>query len=203
MDDQRLLDDRADAHARIERRVRILEDDLHVAAGAAAAPRARTPARRDRRTAISPEVGSISRRMQRPVVVLPLPDSPTRPNVSPRSIVKLTSLTARTVGRPCRRGRCGWRSPSRGAARRAAASGALLVAHLWIDRAAVQIAAGRVSGAPMPIRIARQCGIDPRPGDRVADLVPGGATSHGSNRFGQRGANAQPGGSWPSGGTVP
>ena len=31
----------------------------------------------------SPDVGSISRRMQRPVVVLPLPDSPTRPNVSP------------------------------------------------------------------------------------------------------------------------
>ena len=31
----------------------------------------------------SPEVGSISRRMQRPVVVLPLPDSPTRPKVSP------------------------------------------------------------------------------------------------------------------------
>ena len=31
----------------------------------------------------SPEVGSISRRMHRPVVVLPLPDSPTRPKISP------------------------------------------------------------------------------------------------------------------------
>ena len=31
----------------------------------------------------SPDVGSISRSRQRPVVVLPDPDSPTRPNVSP------------------------------------------------------------------------------------------------------------------------
>ena len=37
--------------------------------------------------------------MQRPVVVLPLPDSPTRPNVSPSSIEKLTSSTARTTVR--------------------------------------------------------------------------------------------------------
>ena len=34
--------------------------------------------------------------MQRPVVVLPQPDSPTRPSVSPRRIVKLTPSTART-----------------------------------------------------------------------------------------------------------
>ena len=45
----------------------------------------------------SPDVGSMSRRMQRPVVVLPLPDSPTSPNVSPSSIVKLTPSTARTI----------------------------------------------------------------------------------------------------------
>ncbi len=45
----------------------------------------------------SPEVGSISRSMQRPVVLLPLPDSPTSPNVSPSSIVKLTSSTALTT----------------------------------------------------------------------------------------------------------
>src|SRR6266545_3718532 len=45
----------------------------------------------------SPDEGSISRRMHRPVVLLPLPDSPTRPNISPSSIVKLTSSTARTT----------------------------------------------------------------------------------------------------------
>ena len=35
--------------------------------------------------------------MQRPVVVLPQPDSPTSPSVSPRRIVKLTPSTARTT----------------------------------------------------------------------------------------------------------
>ena len=34
--------------------------------------------------------------MHRAIVDLPLPDSPTRPNVSPRSIEKLTPSTART-----------------------------------------------------------------------------------------------------------
>ena len=32
VDHQRLADDRADRHARVERGVRVLEDDLHVAA---------------------------------------------------------------------------------------------------------------------------------------------------------------------------
>ena len=96
VDDERLLDDVADAHARIERRVRILKDDLHVA------PRRAHPARENAEHVLAAEqhlaeVGSISRRMQRPVVLLPLPDSPTRPNISPSSIVKLTSSTALTT----------------------------------------------------------------------------------------------------------
>ena len=44
-----------------------------------------------------PLVGRSSWRTQRPVVVLPQPDSPTRPSVSPRRIVKLTPSTARTT----------------------------------------------------------------------------------------------------------
>ena len=48
------------------------------------------------RNRTAPDDGSISRRMQRPVVVLPLPDSPTRPKVSPSSMLKLTSSTAVT-----------------------------------------------------------------------------------------------------------
>ena len=52
----------------------------------------------------SPEVGSIRRRMQRPVVLLPQPDSPTRPSVSPATRSKLTPLTACT---PRPRGRTG------------------------------------------------------------------------------------------------
>ena len=49
------------------------------------------------RNRISPLVGDIARRMQRAVVVLPQPDSPTRPSVSPSRIVKLTSSTAATA----------------------------------------------------------------------------------------------------------
>src|SRR6267142_1309367 len=44
----------------------------------------------------SPEVGSISRRIVRPVVDLPQPDSPTRPSVSPGRMSKETSSTACT-----------------------------------------------------------------------------------------------------------
>ncbi len=43
-----------------------------------------------------PPVGFCSCKMARPVVVLPDPDSPTRPNVSPGATVKLTSVTAWT-----------------------------------------------------------------------------------------------------------
>ena len=43
---------------------------------------------------ISPEVGSISRSTQRPVVDLPQPDSPTSPSVSPRSTANDTPSTA-------------------------------------------------------------------------------------------------------------
>src|SRR5215475_9922848 len=44
----------------------------------------------------SPEVGSMSRRIVRPVVDLPQPDSHTRPIVSPGCMVKDTSSTACT-----------------------------------------------------------------------------------------------------------
>ena len=45
----------------------------------------------------SPEVGSIIRRISRPVVDLPHPDSPTMPSVSPRYTEKLTPSTALTM----------------------------------------------------------------------------------------------------------
>src|ERR1700761_7336678 len=44
-----------------------------------------------------PEVGSTRRRMERPTVVLPEPDSPTRPIPSPGWMVNDTSSTALTV----------------------------------------------------------------------------------------------------------
>src|ERR1019366_10288120 len=62
-----------------------------------------------------PLVGSISRKMVRPTVDLPQPDSPTRPSVSPCAIEKLTPSTANTVpparcNRPLRIGKCFLRS---------------------------------------------------------------------------------------------
>src|SRR5207237_89453 len=44
-----------------------------------------------------PDVGSVKRRIARPKVVLPQPDSPTRPKVSRSRISKLTPSTARTT----------------------------------------------------------------------------------------------------------
>ena len=49
----------------------------------------------------SPAVGSISFSTERPIVLLPEPDSPTRPSTSPFAISKLTSSTARTGRSPC------------------------------------------------------------------------------------------------------
>ena len=96
VDGQRLADDRADRHARIERGERVLEDDLHVAAERAERSRRRAAVTLRPSNQISPAVGSISRRMQRPVVDLPEPDSPTSPSVSPLAMSKLTLSTACT-----------------------------------------------------------------------------------------------------------
>ncbi len=71
-----------------------------------------------------PDVGGSRRRMTLPSVVLPQPDSPTRPSVSPSVTVKLTPSTARTAPsllmpmRPPRISKCFTRSStaSRGAA---------------------------------------------------------------------------------------
>src|SRR3984893_14908904 len=61
---------------------------------------------------MSPEVGSISFMIIRPVVVLPQPDSPTSPTASPRPMSKLMPSTARTAAggplaqSPRRTGKC-------------------------------------------------------------------------------------------------
>src|SRR5262245_7826965 len=61
---------------------------------------------------MSPAVGVMSFMIIRPVVVLPQPDSPTSPTVSPRPISKLIPSTARTARagprpkRPWRTGKC-------------------------------------------------------------------------------------------------
>jgi hypothetical protein len=83
VDAQRLGDDVADGHARVERGERVLEDDLDVAARRAARQRGGVRCGRpSKRT--SPAVGAMQaqrRRCRR--CDLPQPDSPTRPSVSP------------------------------------------------------------------------------------------------------------------------
>ena len=81
MDDQRFLDDLPGAHPRIQRRIRILKDDLHVAAHL---PHARPRGGED---LFAPEPDFTRCRVDQPEDAaarrrLPLPDSPTRPNVS-------------------------------------------------------------------------------------------------------------------------
>ena len=80
---QRLADDRAGRHARIERRVRVLEDDLHALA---MRPELRARQRghvRRRRAAPAPPSARSGAGWSWPAVDLPQPDSPTRPSVSP------------------------------------------------------------------------------------------------------------------------
>ena len=101
---QRLGDDVADRHARIERGIRVLEDHLHAAAQRAAARASlqsttSLPSKRTRAGGAA-RADEISRR---PSVDLPQPDSPTRPSVSPRATVRARRRRRRA---PCRPGRC-------------------------------------------------------------------------------------------------
>jgi hypothetical protein len=97
----RLSDDVLDTQPWVEARIGILEHDLQPpAVGSQGALGQRsTPSKR-----IRPAEGSTSRKVQRPAVVLPEPDSPTRPTMVPRRTAKLTSSTAFTV--PPRVGKC-------------------------------------------------------------------------------------------------
>jgi hypothetical protein len=103
VDDQRLADDRADRHARIERGVRVLEDDLHVARQRAQLVLAGP----GDVLALEPDLarGRLDQAQDAAAgVLLPQPDSPTTPSVSPACRSKLTPLTACTAStsRPSR-----------------------------------------------------------------------------------------------------
>ena len=98
---ERLGEDVADRQARIERGQRILEDHLQIAADRESL-RVRHPrgvAGRARRSL--PAIGRTRFRISMIVVVLPQPDSPTSPSVSPSRMSKLMPSTACTV--PTRR----------------------------------------------------------------------------------------------------
>ncbi len=83
--------------ARVEAVGRVLEDDLDVLAQRRAVEVARgLSADRLPSNRISPSLASISRQTSREIVLLPEPDSPTRPRLSPARIAKETSFTATT-----------------------------------------------------------------------------------------------------------
>ena len=94
LDRQRLPDDRADPHP--AGRARSTGPGTS-AAGHAAACAARCPCSLEMSvpcSVTSPEVGRSSATIMRPIVVLPQPDSPTRPNVSPAATENETPETA-------------------------------------------------------------------------------------------------------------
>jgi hypothetical protein len=84
VDAQRLGDDVARGADRVQRRVGILEDVLHVPAHAAHVA-ARQVGDVLAGEGDAPAGDGIRPITARPVVVLPQPDSPTRPTVSPRA----------------------------------------------------------------------------------------------------------------------
>ena len=80
---ERLGDDEADALARVQRRVRVLEDHHHLRGGSGASSARESCVMSRPSKTIRPPVGSRRRMMQRAIVDLPQPDSPTTPSVSP------------------------------------------------------------------------------------------------------------------------
>ena len=89
---ERFGDDILDPVARAERGIGILEHDLQCAAALAQGARRSAWSGRCRRNERSPEVGSVRRRIMRPVVDLPQPDSPTRARVSPRGDIERNAI---------------------------------------------------------------------------------------------------------------
>ena len=91
---QRLGEQLADGHARVERRLRVLEHHLEPAAHAAQVLGPPRPVSSVPSNVTEPASGSTMRSTQRAVVLLPQPDSPTRLSVSPRPTSNDTSDTA-------------------------------------------------------------------------------------------------------------
>ena len=86
-----------DRHARIERRVGVLEDDVHAAAQRAHLRTRWRAAEAGLRRGLRPRWVRCRRSRIRATVVLPQPDSPTRPSVSPVWMANETSSTTRVT----------------------------------------------------------------------------------------------------------
>ena len=89
----------ADRHARIERGVGVLEDDLRLRGGTRAARLSSSASRSRPSKRTLPASGSIRRSTSRPTVDLPQPDSPTSASVSPASSMKVDAIDRAHDGR--------------------------------------------------------------------------------------------------------
>ena len=152
----------ADRHARVERSRGILEHHLDIAPRRAQRARARAPVSSTPSNLTEPAVGSIRRSTQRPVVLLPQPDSPTRPSVSPRSTSKDTPDTACTMRRPAAARGCG--APGTALTRSRTARAALvsgMIARRRLQRPAHRQHARRLGGAERrAARVVAGAGVD-------------------------------------------
>ncbi len=95
-DDKALADDIGDGHAGVERAEGVLEDHLYLSPVACKLLRPQTGDIVALRRGSWPAVGVRSLTTHLPTVVLPQPDSPTSPRVSPFPTEKLTPSTAFT-----------------------------------------------------------------------------------------------------------
>src|SRR5262245_32384874 len=132
---------------------------------------------------MAPPVGSSAARMSLEVVVLPQPDSPTRPRVSPLLIVKLMPSTALTYpralpNRPPPTGKCFLRS-------RTSSSGSPTASSLGREPAArgepvSQVVFGRLVG-PAAVDGAGASGMEAATGGQGREV--GGLAGNGVQRF--------------------
>ncbi len=168
------------AHARVERRVRILKDDLHVAAALRAAR-----ARRERRARPRPGTGP------RPTSARSAAGGSGRSS-SCRCPIRRPARTSRLP-----RSRSSRRRPrATSVPRRKSPPPRVKSLTRWRDVDERHHARLRPAGCSC-----RLVEIAPDVVIRLDARRRGGGVVHGSNRSGHRGWNAQPGGSWPSAGT--
>ena len=161
---------------------------------------------------IEPDVGSISLMIVRPSVVLPQPDSPTTPSVSPLRTERSTPSTARTAPTVCLKtpaliGKCLTSPSTRSSASSDAITGESSGAGLWSHPRPVSAPPRRCSSSPPPTQPRRRRRA-PRPApprsgsaSTCGALSPIWRSSGMSVRHGsrprenvQRGWKAQPGG---------
>ena len=174
MDRQPVRHLRADAPARVEARIRVLEHELHPPPQAAARRRASSC----RRTARVPALGASSPSSSRPIVLLPEPHSPTSPTASPRPIASDTSVTACTGAARARKPRA-----AKCLLRRSAATSAVMPVPASAGSAWRAPARGSISGggaASQPGARSAQRGAKAQPGGSACGggTVPGIGTGN-------------------------